>query len=81
MFSDLSDGTIRLLKGLLTYDPKLRLNVHQSLLHDYFQEAPMGIFFLSVLTPSLAAAPALLPTFPEIRNDSTSKKRYFLDLF
>jgi serine/threonine protein kinase len=53
-----------LLRGLLVYDPSKRLTVQQALAHEYFTEFPP------------ASDPALMPTFPEIRNDLQERKRY-----
>jgi serine/threonine protein kinase len=40
-FPGVSRCTIDLLHGLLRYDPKRRLTVHQALAHPYFKESPL----------------------------------------
>ncbi|KAG0167852.1 Cyclin-dependent kinase 10 [Apophysomyces sp. BC1034] len=58
-----TDGTISLLAGLLTYNPRSRLTVKQALTHAYFYESPR------------AQEPSLLPTYPEIRNHLSDKEK------
>jgi cyclin-dependent kinase 10 len=41
-FPRISDQSTHLLAGLLTYNPRLRLNVRQALQHPYFRESPRG---------------------------------------
>ncbi|KAJ1920163.1 hypothetical protein H4219_001536 [Mycoemilia scoparia] len=60
--------TIALLNALLAYDPRMRISARKALKHPYFKEMPA------------AQHPAMLPTFPEIRNipgaaSSTNEKR------
>lgn len=62
VFPRYSEQTLSLLAGLLTYNPKNRLNVKQALAHPYFQESPR------------AQDPSLLPTYPEVRNQLTERE-------
>ena len=55
-FKHTSTSTVNLLKGLLTFSPYDRLTAREALRHDYFAERPF------------ACDPAMLPTFPELRN-------------
>lgn len=41
-FPRISDQSTHLLAGLLTYNPRSRLNVRQALQHPYFRESPRG---------------------------------------
>ncbi|KAJ1674031.1 hypothetical protein EV182_004104 [Spiromyces aspiralis] len=56
-----SSNTIELINGFLTYDPRRRLSARRALYHPYFDEPP------------LAQDPSMLPTFPEVRNMTTSE--------
>ncbi|KAI8334597.1 kinase-like domain-containing protein [Chlamydoabsidia padenii] len=62
-FPRISDQSTHLLAGLLTYNPRSRLNVRQALQHPYFRESPR------------AQDPAMLPTYPEIRNIMSEKEK------
>ncbi|KNC80005.1 hypothetical protein SARC_07620 [Sphaeroforma arctica JP610] len=57
---NLSGTAVKLLKGLMTYDPHGRLSARDALSHPYFREAP---------TPTSSE---MLPTFPEHRNATKS---------
>ncbi|CAO3591370.1 unnamed protein product [Absidia cylindrospora] len=63
VFPRISDQTIHLMAGLLTYNPRSRLNVRQALQHPYFKESPR------------AQDPSMLPTYPEIRNILSEKEK------
>ncbi|RCI04027.1 Cyclin-dependent kinase 10 [Rhizopus stolonifer] len=63
VFPRWSEQTLSLFAGLLTYNPKSRLNVKQALVHPYFQETPR------------AQDPSLLPTYPEVRNQLAERER------
>ncbi|RUS23962.1 cyclin-dependent kinase 10 [Jimgerdemannia flammicorona] len=63
-FQGWSDNTTDLLNKLLTYDPRKRTTVKQALAHPYFAEAPP------------AKDPALMPTYPEIRNQLSERVKY-----
>ncbi|KAI8096862.1 kinase-like domain-containing protein [Halteromyces radiatus] len=63
VFPRISDQSISLLAGLLTYNPRSRLTVRQALQHPYFREPPR------------AQDPAMLPTYPEIRNLMSEKEK------
>lgn len=61
VFPKASEGTKDLLKRLLTYCPEGRLTASKALKHEYFtSELPRP------------CDPALLPTYPELRNDQDS---------
>ncbi|KAI9282498.1 kinase-like domain-containing protein [Umbelopsis sp. AD052] len=62
-FPRATEHTLSLLSGLLTYNPKARLNVKQALRHPYFIESPRPL------------DPSLLPTYPEIRNQVSEKEK------
>jgi cyclin-dependent kinase 10 len=62
-FPRATEHTLSLLSGLLTYNPKARLNVKQALRHPYFIESPRPL------------DPSLLPTYPEIRNQISEKEK------
>ncbi|SAM00300.1 hypothetical protein [Absidia glauca] len=62
-FPRISDQSTHLLAGLLTYNPRSRLNVRQALQHPYFRESPR------------AQDPSMLPTYPEIRNIMSEKEK------
>jgi cyclin-dependent kinase 10 len=64
VFPRYSENTLGLLAGLLTYNPRSRLNVKQAMAHAYFQEAPR------------AQDPSLLPTYPEVRNQLAERERW-----
>ena len=56
VFKNTSSATVSLLKGMLVYRPQERLSARKALQHRYFDERP------------LACNPAMLPTYPELRN-------------
>ncbi|KAJ3273303.1 Cyclin-dependent kinase 10 [Borealophlyctis nickersoniae] len=56
-------STKKLLKGLLTYCPSLRLDIKRALRHDYFRDGPP------------ACNPMMLPSFPEGRNEVSDGAR------
>lgn len=63
VFPRYSENTLGLLAALLTYNPKTRFTVKQAIAHPYFQESPR------------AQDPALLPTYPEVRNQLAERER------
>ncbi|CAO3638185.1 unnamed protein product [Cunninghamella echinulata] len=63
VFPRISEQTTKLIAGFLTYNPRSRLNVRQALSHPYFKESPR------------AQDPAMLPTYPEVRNMLSEKEK------
>ena len=62
VFYGYSSETQRLLKSMLVYRPNSRITAAEALKHAYFQEPP------------LSCQPALLPTFPELRNSAVEQR-------
>ena len=61
-FPQISEGARKLLKDMLTYWPDQRISAKEALSSPYFEEIPR------------ACPPLLLPTYPELRNETLQKQ-------
>lgn len=71
-FREYSDSTRGLMTRCLEWDPEARCSARGALMHAYFKEEPRG-YHITFMGLIIAQDPALLPTFPEVRNMSENQ--------